>query len=277
MTVPAAFLQGWSRALRSPLLVVGLLLFALIATQIMPGWNLTRADAFLGFGGAWAAFDRARQISGLRDILVGIPALQAVLWLLLAGGIVDRLTRDRSAQFAAFAAACRRYFFPLLRIAVFLLPFYAFLWFAVRPRLLEREADVGRDVLLVMFFLVLALVQVVGDFAAVRTVAEDRRSAIGSIVASMRFIRRRPARIALLYVLNVLAMVSITRLWLLTVSVGGPGSLSLLLWPGYALLRIWARLGFLASEIAFFQGELGFRPLTAVSDPVWPDAPSSDG
>jgi hypothetical protein len=276
VTVPAAFLQGWLRALRAPLLVVGLLLLALIAVQIIPGWNLTRADAFLGFGGAWAALDRAREISGLRDILVGIPALHAVLWLLLAGGVVDRLTRDQSAHFAAFAAACRRYFFSLLRIAVFLLPFYAVLWFAVRPRLLEAEAGVGRDVLLVMFFLVLALVQIVGDFAAVRTVAEDRRSAIGAIAASVRFIRRRPGRIALLYVLNVLAMVSITRLWLVTASAAGPASLSVLLWPGYALLRIWARLGLLASEVAFFQGELGEAPRSRPAEPVWPDAPSSD-
>lgn len=275
MTVPAAFVVGWGRAFRAPFLVFGVLILSLMAAEIIPGWNLTRADAFLGFGGAWAAIDRTREFLGLGGIPVGIPALHAVLWLLLAGGILDRLTRTRSAPFAAFAAACRRYFFPLFRVAVFLLPFYAVLWFIVRPRLLEAEAGVGRDALLLMFFLLLALVNVVGDFAAVRTVAEDRRSAIGSLAASVRFIGRRQGRVALLYALNVLAMVSITRAWLLAAS-AAPVSLSLFLWPGYALLRIWARFGFLASEIAYFQGELGSRPLTVLSDPVWPDAPSSE-
>jgi hypothetical protein len=127
-----------------------------------------------------------------------------------------------------------------------------------------------------MLFFLLAVLHVVGDLAAVRTVAEDRRSAIGSLAASVRFIRRRPGRIALLYAINVLAMVSITRLWLLAASAAAPGSLSLLLWPVYALLRIWARLGFLASEVAFFQGELGEAPHSGPAEPVWPDAPSSD-
>jgi hypothetical protein len=118
---------------------------------------------------------------------------------------------------------------------------------------------------------------VVGDFAAVRTVAEDRRSAIGALAASVRFIRRRRSRIALLYALNVLAMVAITRFWLLAASAAAPEALLLLVWPGYALLRIWTRVGFLASEIAYFQGELGEAPRPAPAEPVWPDAPSSDG
>jgi hypothetical protein len=276
VTVAAAFLVGWGRALRAPLLVLSVLILALMAAKTIPGWNLTRADAFLGFGGAWAAIDRAREISGLGAVLISAPVVHAALWLLLAGGVLDRLTRTRSVPFAAFASACRHYFFPLLRIAMFLLPFYAVLWFAVRPRLLEAAAGLGQDALVLIFFLVLAFVNVVGDFAAVRTVAEDRRSAIGSLAASVRFIRRRPGRIALLYMLNVLARVSITRLWLVAASMAAPALLSPLLWPIYALLRIWARFGFLASEIAFFQGELGEAPRPGPAEPVWPDAPSSD-
>jgi len=41
----------------------------------------------------------------------------------------------------------------------------------------------------------------------------------------------------------------------------------------FLLARIWSRLAFMASEVAFFQGELAHRDYTAAPMPIWPDAP----
>jgi hypothetical protein len=40
------------------------------------------------------------------------------------------------------------------------------------------------------------------------------------------------------------------------------------------LARLWAKLAFMASEIAFFQGELAHAGYVAAPLPVWPDSPA---
>ena len=44
----------------------------------------------------------------------------------------------------------------------------------------------------------------------------------------------------------------------------------------YLLFRIWAKLAFMASEVAFFQGELAHVDYTALPEPVWPDSPAAE-
>jgi hypothetical protein len=44
----------------------------------------------------------------------------------------------------------------------------------------------------------------------------------------------------------------------------------------YLLLRVWAKLAFMASEVVFFQGELAHAQYTAMPDPVWPDSPAAE-
>jgi hypothetical protein len=117
----------------------------------------------------------------------------------------------------------------------------------------------------------------VADFAKVRTVVEDRRSMLGAIGASVRFIRRRPFRVAGLFVLNALAWLVILRLWL-SVAPGAtaPTWWAFLITEIYLLVRVWAKLAFMASEVVFFQGDLAHAQYTAAPEIVWPDSPAAE-
>lgn len=221
-----------------------------------------------------------------REPTVATPAVAYVaLWLFLSGGILDRFARARPIRTAAFFAACGVYFVRFLRLAILaaLAYYILFLWiypllyvhlfehltvaFAVNPNGL-------RAVFGVVFGLALFLISVVIDYAKVRAVVEDRHSMIGAIAASIRFIWRRPVRVLALYVLNVIALLLVFRLWLQAMP--GPDTSAwsaLFLTLLFLLGRIWTRLAFLGSEIAFFQGELAHRDYTAAPMPIWPDAP----
>ena len=40
--------------------------------------------------------------------------------------------------------------------------------------------------------------------------------------------------------------------------------------------RLWVKLTFYASEVAFFQGELAHAGYTAGPEPVWPESPAAE-
>ena len=132
-----------------------------------------------------------------------------------------------------------------------------------------------RVVLYLSFVSLLVAVNLVADFAKVRAVVEDRRSAISALGAALRFIRRRPARVLALYLLNILAAAVVLRLWLQTApGADAPTWLALLGGQLYILARVWAKLAFMASEVVFFQGELAHAGFTAAPEPIWPDSPA---
>ena len=100
---------------------------------------------------------------------------------------------------------------------------------------------------------------------------------LGALVASLRFLRRRPLRVAGLYLLNVIALLVVVRLWLQTApDVAAPVWQALLVTQAYLLLRIWTKLAFMSSEVVFFQGELAHAGYTAAPEAVWPDSPAAE-
>jgi hypothetical protein len=141
----------------------------------------------------------------------------------------------------------------------------------------ESQGAVLRIVLYAVFLLVLALIGVMADFAKVRSVVEDRRSMLGALGASLRFIRRRPFRVAGLWLLNGLAWVVILRLWFsVAPAATAPAWWALLVTEIYLLARVWAKLAFMASEVVFFQGELAHAQYTATPEVIWPDSPAAE-
>ena len=130
-------------------------------------------------------------------------------------------------------------------------------------------------VLLVMFVVALVALNMVTDFSKVRAVVEDRRSAFGAVAAGARFVRRRFIRVGWLYVLNIGAQLAIALVWLrVAPSDSSPFWLALALGQFFLVVRLLARLAFLASGVAFFQHELAHADYTAEADPVWPDSPA---
>jgi hypothetical protein len=242
----------------------------------------------LGFGATMANVSRFMDNEALNPAVALAAAAYIALWVFLSGGLLDRLARGRPVRTGAFMSACATYFVRFLRLAVIIGAAYWALfrwvhpWFFntlydrwTRDMTQEREAIVLRGSMYVGFFLLLAMVNVVADFAKVRAVVEDRRSMVSAVAASVRFIRRRFFRTAVLYGLNLVAALAIARLWLASApSAAAAPWLALLITQIYLLLRVWAKLAFMASETVFFQGELAHAHYTAASEPIWPDSPA---
>ncbi len=274
-----------------------------MSERVLEGWDTDWAGEFkaqasgvgrtltheiLGFGATIATLDEILDARGPHPSLAMFVVVYAALWMWLTGGILDRLARGRPVGTGAFFAACGVFFFRFLRVAMLVGPLYAglFLWlhpwlfdtiygWYIRDLAGEGRAMVFRAALYAIFLVALMLVSILSDFTKVRMVVEDRRSAISSVGAACRFVRRRFWRVGWLYLLNLLAQLILARLWL-QVTPGAAASIwvALLASELYLVLRVWARLGFLASEVVFFQGELAHAQYAAAPELVWPDSPA---
>jgi len=254
------------------------------------GVGRTFTYQFLGFGGTLAIIDALADRTPLDRALAGAAAVSIAAWVFLSGGLLDRLARGRPVRTAHFFSACGVYFFRFIRLAAVVGGAYWALFRWLHPFLFgtvyhrftrdmtsERDGIVLRAMLYAAFALAIAFVNLVADFAKVRAVVEDRRSMLGALGASLRFIRRRPLRASGLYLLNAAAFLVILRLWMsVAPSAAAPTWLALLLSQLYLLCRVWAKLAFMASEVVFFQGELAHAQYTASPPLVWPESPAAE-
>jgi hypothetical protein len=124
----------------------------------------------------------------------------------------------------------------------------------------------------------LVVCNLVFDYARIRTVVEDRHSAIGALVAGARFVRRHPATLKL-YMINGVGFVVLALVYGM-VSPGAPAGLAIWLALGlgqfYILLRHYVKLLFYASQTAYFQGTLAHAAYTAAPPVVWPESPAAE-
>jgi len=221
--------------------------------------------------------------------IVALGAAYLLLWLFLAGGILDRYARNRPTRVHEFFGACGIYFLRFLRLAPLVLAAYWLLFRVVHPWLFgslyqraihdltsERTAFAWRLVFYVIFGACLLVVNVIVDYAKVRAVVEDRHSMIGSIAASMRFVRRNARTVAALYALNGLLFVGLLGAYAL-LAPGSAGGASI--WIGFLLsqvyiaARLWIKLVFMASETSLFQQRLAYPGYVAAPAPALPEPP----
>ena len=265
MSVLSAFADGCQRVLRAPVLLIGVWL----TSVLVPG------PVLVDVGDAYAALIEASAVDP-------VPALLTLVWstsdslafetlaaflvaTFLLGGILDRLARNRATASYGFFGACGMYFFRFLRLAPMAIAIYALLFLFVYPAL--PNAPVPRDV---YFVPLLIAVHVLFDFAKVRMVVEDRRSAIGGVTAALRFVRRNPAATLALAAGN--AIVAATTWWLAaSFSIGVTAAVY-----AYLLARALLRLIFAASEISLFQSRLAHAGYAARPLPTWPDSPAAE-
>jgi hypothetical protein len=249
--------------------------------------------SIIGFG---AVLDN---VSGLLDNLPlastigGVTAAWLLLWSFLSGGVMDRLARGRPTRAHGFFAACGTHFWRFLRVgAIAWLLYYALFahvhrWlfvnlyeWAVFNTDVERRAFAVRVGCYLLFGALLLLCNMVVDYARIRIVVEDRRSAIGAVAAGARFVRRHAGRVVGLYLLNGAAFLTVAALYALT-SPGAPGS-GLAMWAVlalgelYIIARHYLKLVFYASEIALFQSALAHASYTAAPTVLWPDSPAAE-
>lgn len=257
------------------------------------GLGTTFVPSIAGFGAVLDNLSALADNSALATTVAGAIAAWMVIWSFLSGGVLDRYARNRATRSHGFFAACGMHFWRLLRLGAIAWVVYAFLfayvhgWILVdayerliRDVTVERTAFQIRAVCYLMFGALLVPCNVVFDYARVRMVVEDRRSALAALVASARFCRRHTAAVVSLYTLNALLFLLLVLIYALAAP-ESPGT-GLALWvalglgEAYILGRHYLKLLFYASETSLFQGALAHASYTAAPAVVWPDSPAAE-
>jgi hypothetical protein len=257
------------------------------------GLGTTFKPTIIGFGAVLDNLSAFLDATSRPVAIVGAAAVYIVLWIFVAGGIIDRYARDRPLRAFGFFAGAGGLFFRFLRLAavqalVYTVLFgalHSWLFDALYPRLtremtVERTAFAVRVGLYLVFGVAVAASTMLFDYAKVRAVVEDRRSMLGAISASASFIRRNAGAAVTLFLLNF--GVFVATLGLYAAIAPGAGRAGIMTWLGlalgqaYVLGRLWIKLTFWASETALFQGRLGHAGYVVRAEATWPDSPAAD-
>jgi hypothetical protein len=255
-----------------------------LATSFVP--------AIIGFGAVLENLSNLLDNAPMATTIAGAAAAWMVIWTFVSGGVLDRYARQRPTRAYGFFAACGTHFWRFLRLGVLALACYATLFgwlhgwifddfytWATRDLTVERTGLLIRTACYVLFGALLLAVNLVFDYARVRIVVEDRRSALGALLAGFRFVRRNRQALYL-YLVDSAAFVLLALLYAL-VSPGAPGSgvsmwLTLAVGQLYIVGRHYVKLLFYSSEIALFQGALAHAGYTAAPPVVWPESPAAE-
>lgn len=257
------------------------------------GLGTTLRPTILGFG---AVLDNLSAFLDNTDrplVIVAAAGVYIVLWLFVAGGIIDRYARDRATGVHGFFSASGVFFFRFLRLGLVMFAVYGLLFGYLHPWLFDkmyprfiREVDIEQTAFVVraglylVFGLALGVCNLVFDYAKVRAVVEDRRSALGALTSGLRFVRRNVGAAVTLYLLDM-GLFAIALAAYAAVAPGA-GSAGWTMWVGFAiaqlyiLARLCVKLIFWASETALFQGRLAHAGYVAAARPVWPDSPAAE-
>jgi hypothetical protein len=257
------------------------------------GVGASFTPTIIGFGGVLSNLSAMLDNRGQPLVIASAGACYVVLWVFLAGGILDRYARNRALRAGGFFSRCGVFFFRFLRLAAVALVaywvLYAYLhaWlfnsvypWATRDFTVERQAFAVRVLLYLVFGALLLACNLVFDYAKIRAVVEDRRSMLGAVVSAARFIARHPGRVIGLYLLNGLLFLLVILGY--AVVAPGAGGVGWSLWSGlliaqvYLLARLFVKLVFYASQTALFQGTLAHAEYIAAPQPVWPDSPAAE-
>ena len=257
------------------------------------GLGTTFVPSIIGFGAVLKNLDALLDNRSMAATIAGVTIAWLVLWSFMSGGVIDRLARARRTRAQHFFAAAGVYFWRFLRLGVLAFAVYWFFFACVHPWLfddlygeLTGELTVERTALLIrlagyiVFGAALIFCNLLFDYARIRIVVEDRRSALGAFAASWGFVRRHPGRVIALYLLNGLAFASLLGVYGL-ISPGAPGS-GLMIWTvlllgqAYIVGRHYLKLVFYASETALFQSALAHADYTAAAAIEWPESPAAE-
>ncbi len=257
------------------------------------GVAATFGPSLIGMGAVLDNLDGFLDNVALSPAIVAVTGTWLVIWSFLSGGVLDRLARRRPTRAHGFFAACGGHFWRFARLGVVALAVYAvlFSWvhqwifqdlypYVTRDITVERTGFAVRLSLYVLFGALLMACALIFDFARVRIVVEDRRSALAAAVAGGRFGWRHAGPAIALYLLHGVAFLALVALYGL-LSPGAPGAgLAgwgvLLLGQLYILGRHYLKLVLYGSQISLFQSALAHASYTAAPTVVWPDSPAAE-
>ena len=258
------------------------------------GIGVTFKPTIIGFGAVLDNLSAFIDATERPLVIVAVASLYLVLWMFVAGGILDRYARDRATRTVAFFANCGGFFFRFLRLAVIQGLAYGWLFLVVHPWLfdrlyprltheltVERTAFFIRLALYLVFGTLVAACAMVFDYAKVRAVVEDRRSMVGAVVQAIGFIRRNAGAAAGLFLANFGLFAAVIAVYSLvapnSAGAGIPMWSAFIIGQAYVIARLWVKLVFWASEIALFQNRLAHAGYVNRPEPTWPESPIADG
>ena len=253
------------------------------------GVGASFVPAILGFAAVVKNLSTIVDMTALPPLIAIAVVINMIVSLFLAGGIVDRLARDHHVGAGAFFASCGVFFVRFIRLGLIASmvywalfgPFHQWLFEDLYPALIEnvtveRTAFFIRLGLYAVFAVPVFFFNILFDYAKIRAVVEDRRSMIGAIVASWRFIRRHPINVWALYKSNALLFLIVIGMYYLAAPGGNANLLAFGIGQIYIVLRVIVRLQFTASQTALFQSQLAHAGYVARPVPKWPDSPAAE-
>jgi hypothetical protein len=283
--VVRAIREGIARARSAPAIVVGTLAATLVFS-IPPDLSSRTVlfSHYLAFASTMPHLTLApAMVTGSAGapgtaILVQLWSLIArpgwlVLWAFLSGGILDRYARNRPTRSRGFFGACGAHFPAMLRLGLGELLLDLLVVFVI---LAVTRGQEPLSAAVVILALLAGNVLVI--YARVRLVVEDRRSAIGAVLASARFVRRNAIAACSLYVVFAACLI---LAWVFLETRLSPD------WPrpGWATLAggeitmaalMFVALALLASCTALFQARLAHASYTAAPTIEWPESPAAE-
>jgi len=257
------------------------------------GLGVTFRPTILGFGAVLDNLSAFIDNTMRPVVIVAAATVYIVLWIFVAGGIIDRYARERPTRTAGFFASSGVFFFRFLRLAAVQWIVYALLFGWLHPLVfgrlyqdmvreipVERTAFAIRAALYLVFGLLVAACTSVFDYAKVRAVVEDRRSMISATAQAIGFIRRNLREAAALFLANFALFTAVVALY--AFAAPGAGRTGASMWLGFAIgqiyviARLWVKLVFWASETALFQSRLAHAGYVNRPEPVWPESPEAE-
>jgi len=257
------------------------------------GIGVTFRPTILGFGAVLDNLSAFIDNTMRPVVIVAAATVYIVLWIFVAGGIIDRYARERPTRTAGFFASSGVFFFRFLRLAAVQWIVYALLFGWLHPLVfgrlyqdmvreipVERTAFAIRAALYLVFGLLVAACTSVFDYAKVRAVVEDRRSMISATAQAIGFIRRNLREAAALFLANFALFTAVVALY--AFAAPGAGRTGASMWLGFAIgqiyviARLWVKLVFWASETALFQSRLAHAGYVNRPEPLWPESPEAD-
>jgi hypothetical protein len=252
-----ALRDGLVRAGSAPAILAGTLALTLVISE-SPRWFLPQV-LFLQYMAASSLTPFGGAIYGPQ----GVTWL--VVWAFIAGGVLDRYARNRPTRGRGFFAACGAHFPALLRLAVL----EWLIWMGVARLELPRRMGPWVAIPLIVAGVLLL-------YARVRVVVEDRRSAVGALLAGGRFIRRNPGALVL-FIVFAAALWTMTWVWgQLAPELGQSAAVPFLGGELLTALLLYLAFSSWAAATSLFQARLAHASYTAGPPLEWPESPAAE-
>lgn len=274
-------LDGIRRALGAWPMAIALVVTTAALSPAL-AWRDRLAAADFGLGGFPFNISPLDYYDLLSPAHTATLAAFTLVWIFLSGGIIDRLARGTRSSAPRFFAACGACALPLLRLALVTAAAYWAVLAFVTPALAAVADGRGELVHLALYgllALILFAISLTLDYARVRLVIEDRRSAIGALGASWRLLRTHGLRMVGIQALFWLMLVGWIALRGAAVTANGADWTAA---AGFAFVTVFAageillKLALVGAQAALYQEALASAGWVARAEPAWPDDPTAD-